>query len=122
MKLSFTKTREQLDESSSNKDANWCHYYEFVEGVDRDMHGAHMIFSAGFENVHVSGVELFNVGQPRLARYPIHWHNANEVGARGGYADPSSAEQNSIYDSFRYKIIQLKPFIVFKPLYISQFC
>ena len=35
-----------------------------------------------------------------MARYPIHWHHAGYVGERGGYADPSSAESNSIHDSF----------------------
>ena len=45
-------------------------------GVDRDMHGAHMIFTAGFDNVHLSHIELFNAGQPRLARYPVHWHHS----------------------------------------------
>ena len=53
-----------------------------------------------FKNWHVSHTEFFNVGQPRLARYPIHWHHAGYVGERGGYADPSSAESNSIHDSF----------------------
>ena len=76
-------------------------YFEDMEGVDRDMHGAHMITTSGFDNYHVSHVELFNVGQPRLARYPIHWHHAGYVGALGGYADPSSVESLSIHDSFR---------------------
>jgi len=60
--------------------------------------GLHPIHS--FKNWHVSHTEFFNVGQPRLARYPIHWHHAGYVGERGGYADPSSAESNSIHDSF----------------------
>ena len=59
---------------------------------DQDMHGAHMIFTRNFYNVHLSHVELFDVGQPRLARYPIHWHHAHYVGAKGKYDDPSSVE------------------------------
>ena len=51
-----------------------------------------MIFTRNFYNVHLSHVELFDVGQPRLARYPIHWHHAHYVGAKGKYDDPSSVE------------------------------
>ena len=40
-----------------------------MTGEDKDMHGAHMVFTRGFFNVHVSHMELFDVGQPRLARY-----------------------------------------------------
>ena len=43
---------------------------------------------------------MFNAGQPRLARYPVHWHHAGYVGAKGGYRDPSSVESVSIHDSF----------------------
>ena len=65
-----------------------------MEGVDRDMHGAHMITTSGFDNYHVSHVELFNVGQPRLARYPIHWHHAGYVGDR----DAESADDDAVRD------------------------
>ena len=51
-----------------------------------------MIFTRNFYNVHLSHIELFDVGQPRLARYPIHWHHAHYVGAKGKYDDPSSVE------------------------------
>ena len=50
---------------------------EMEGGVDRDMHGAHLINTEGFKNVHVSHIEIFNAGQPRLARYPMHWHHAS---------------------------------------------
>ena len=39
----YAKTREQLNPGSANADNNWCWYFENMEGVDRDMHGAHMI-------------------------------------------------------------------------------
>ena len=59
-----------------------------------------MIFTRNFYNVHLSHIELFDVGQPRLARYPIHWHHAHYVGAKGKYDDPSSVESLSIHDSY----------------------
>ena len=68
-----------------------CDYFKNITGEDKDMHGAHMVFTRGFFNVHVSHIELFDVGQPRLARYPIHWHHAHYVGEKGKYDDPSSA-------------------------------
>ena len=78
-----------------------CDYFKNMTGEDKDMHGAHMVFTRGFFNVHVSHMELFDVGQPRLARYPIHWHHAHYVGEKGKYDDPSSAI------SLRYALIIL---------------
>ena len=80
---------------------NWgCEYYRNMTGEDKDMHGAHMIFTRGFSNVHISHMEIFNAGQPRLARYPVHWHHAYYVGEKGKYDDPSSATHLSIHDAF----------------------
>jgi len=72
-----------------------------MEGESRDMHGAHMITTFGFKNMHLSHIEIFNAGQPRLARYPVHWHHAGYVGATGGYADPSH--------SLKFQLQYLKP-------------
>ena len=99
-KCDYAFTRESLDSSSRMHLHNWCEYFADLEGEDRDMHGAHMIFTEGFDNVHVSHLEVFNAGQPRLARYPVHWHHASYVGMKGGYDDPSSAVSVSIHDSF----------------------
>lgn len=67
----------------------------------KDLHGAHMVFTKEFKNAHISHMEIFNAGQPRLARYPVHWHHAEYVGEAGKYEDPSSAVGLSIHDSFR---------------------
>ena len=101
----YAYTRESLDPDSPNHDqngpTNQCAYMvEMNGGEDIDMHGAHMITTAGFTNYHVSHVEIFNAGQPRLARYPVHWHHAGYVGEKGGYDDPSYVESVSIHDSF----------------------
>ena len=62
-----------------------------------------MVFTKKFKNAHISHMEIFNAGQPRLARYPVHWHHAGYVGqADDQYEDPSSAIGLSIHDSFRY--------------------
>ena len=121
----YAWTRESLATDSPNHGVNWCSYYADVNGVDMDLHGAHMIAtkgnvkkvivffpifwwisyqrfltSSGFKNFHMSHVEVFNAGQPRLARYPIHWHHADYVGEKGGYQDPSFVDSLSIHDSF----------------------
>ena len=48
----------------------------------------------------MSHIEIFNAGQPRLARYPVHWHHAGYVGQRSSYADPSEVDSLSIHNSF----------------------
>ena len=86
----YAYTRESLNPESPNHGVSWCDYMvQMNGGVNEDMHGAHMITTAGFTNYHVSHIEIFNAGQPRLARYPIHWHHAGYVGTKGNYDDPS---------------------------------
>ena len=60
-----------------------------------------MIFTKEFKNVHISHMEIFDAGQPRLARYPVHWHHAGYVGKKGEHEDPSSVIGVSIHDSYR---------------------
>ena len=64
----------------------------------------------------MSHVEIFNAGQPRLARYPIHWHHADYVGAKGGYQDPSQALK-TLFRKLRRKISLFRFFyIISKPV------
>ena len=39
------------------------------------MHGGHVIVTAAFKNVHISHIELFQMGQPTLARYLYSAHS-----------------------------------------------
>ncbi|CBY20187.1 unnamed protein product [Oikopleura dioica] len=96
----YARTREQLDSDSPNRGNNWCDYMNDMSGEDTDRHGAHMVGTKRFANFHVSHIEIFHAGQPRLARYPMHWHHAGYVGEMGGYQDPSSAISLSIHDCF----------------------
>ena len=96
----YARTRESLDEDSPNRKVNWCPYFAEMEGEDIDRHGAHMVGTKKFRNFHVSHIEVFNAGQPWLARYPLHWHHAGYVGRMGGYEDPSSFESVSVHDCF----------------------
>lgn len=59
--------------------------------------GTHMMFYAGFQQVHLLAVELQNVGQgDQIGRYPLHFHVAHRVPAG------TFLRQNSIhYSHFR---------------------
>ena len=81
-----------------NYERSFCS--EFEERGYGDMHGGHTIVTGGFENVHITHVELSRLGQPTLARYPLHWHMVGEVGHNAGYEDPTYFESNSIHRSF----------------------
>ena len=54
----------------------------------------------GFKNVHVEGIELYNMGQQVLGSYPIHFHRDYDVDEAGGYTNPTYARQLSIHDCF----------------------
>ena len=48
----YAFTRESLKETSPNHGVSWCDYFKDVEGgIDRDMHGAHMI-TTGFQSFY----------------------------------------------------------------------
>ena len=83
-----------------------------------------MIITAEFSSVHISHTELYQMGQPTLARYPLHWHVCGDIGWVFGenfsrartyfpffrvetldigpdrYEDPSTFEYNSIHESY----------------------
>ena len=84
------------------------------------MHGGHVIVTAEFSSVHISHTELYQMGQPTLARYPLHWHVCGDIGrvptyqnlinrlfcletldiGPDRYEDPSTFEFNSIHESY----------------------
>ena len=80
-----------MSKTSSNK--------KDTEPASGDMHGGHVIITGGFLNVHISHVELEKMGQPQLARYPLHWHFCDDVSS-AVYEDPTSFESNSIHNTF----------------------
>jgi hypothetical protein len=96
----YARTREQDNANSPNVDNNYCWYYTDVNGGEMDLHGAHSMITENFNNFHMTHIEIFNAGQPRVGRYPVHWHLADYVGERGGYEDPSYIDSLSIHDCF----------------------
>ena len=100
----YAKTRESQEEDSPNFGRNFCNFFDGSGGQStkpnsRDMHGGHVIITGGFDNVHITHVELKNMGQPQLARYPLHWHFCDDIGDTI-YEDPSFFAHNSIHHGF----------------------
>ena len=88
-------------------DKNNCQFFQgstvqaehYKRPKNGDMHGGHVIITAEFSSVHISHTELSQMGQPTLARYPLHWHVCGDIGP-DRYEDPSTFEYNSIHDSY----------------------
>ena len=84
---------------------NFCHILidnEPDEGGKVDFHGAHFFFRDGTRNVHLSHIELFNVGQAQLARYPVHFHfdqNFEYRHEKYGESEQQSVSHLSIHDA-----------------------
>lgn len=53
-----------------------------------------------FSSVHISGVELKNMGQQILGSYPVHFHLAEDVDERGGYERPTYLDNLAIHHCF----------------------
>ncbi|KAK3105830.1 hypothetical protein FSP39_006666, partial [Pinctada imbricata] len=63
-----------------------------------DTFGGHIKFLEGFENVHIEGVELENMGQQTSpGKYPLHFHMCGDV---SNYPSPPYIRDNSIHHSF----------------------
>uniref|UniRef100_A0A8C7DEQ2 hyaluronoglucosaminidase n=1 Tax=Oncorhynchus kisutch TaxID=8019 RepID=A0A8C7DEQ2_ONCKI len=75
---------------------NWCQFF------GHDTYGGHIkvcIFG-NFTSVHLSHVELRNMGQQEQGRYPVHFHRCGDVDWRGGYREPAYVDGLSIHHSF----------------------
>uniref|UniRef100_A0A8C9YL13 hyaluronoglucosaminidase n=1 Tax=Sander lucioperca TaxID=283035 RepID=A0A8C9YL13_SANLU len=74
---------------------NMCQFY------NHDTYGGHIKILRNFSSVHLSHVELKNMGQQReKGRYPLHFHMCGDVDQRGGYQEPTYVDGLSIHHSF----------------------
>ncbi|XP_037367292.1 cell migration-inducing and hyaluronan-binding protein [Talpa occidentalis] len=71
-----------------------CDFFHF------DTFGGHMKFALGFKAVHLEGVELRHMGQQLVGQYPLHFHLAGDVDAKGGYDPPTYVRDLSIHHTF----------------------
>uniref|UniRef100_A0A6Q2YLV1 hyaluronoglucosaminidase n=1 Tax=Esox lucius TaxID=8010 RepID=A0A6Q2YLV1_ESOLU len=73
---------------------NWCQFF------GHDTYGGHIKIFGNFTSVHLSHVELRNMGQQEKGRYPLHFHRCGDVDWRGGYREPAYVDGLSIHHSF----------------------
>ncbi|XP_065544869.1 inactive cell surface hyaluronidase CEMIP2-like isoform X4 [Lathamus discolor] len=73
---------------------NQCQFFSF------DTFGGHIKILKNFSSVHLSGVELKNMGQQILGSYPVHFHLAEDVDERGGYEHPTYLDNLAIHHCF----------------------
>ncbi|XP_004544397.3 cell surface hyaluronidase isoform X1 [Maylandia zebra] len=74
---------------------NMCQFY------NHDTFGGHIKILSNFSSVHLSYVELKNMGQQaRTSRYPLHFHMCGDVDQKGGYAEATFVDGLSIHHSF----------------------
>uniref|UniRef100_A0A670JWU2 G8 domain-containing protein n=1 Tax=Podarcis muralis TaxID=64176 RepID=A0A670JWU2_PODMU len=73
---------------------NHCQFFSF------DTFGGQIKIQKGFTSVHMSGVELKNMGQQVLGSYPVHFHLTGDVDERGGYNPPSYLDNLAIHHCF----------------------
>ncbi|XP_045437570.1 cell migration-inducing and hyaluronan-binding protein isoform X2 [Pipistrellus kuhlii] len=71
-----------------------CSFFDF------DTFGGHIKFARGFAAAHLEGVELRHMGQQLVGQYPIHFHLAGDLDARGGYDPPTYVRELSIHHTF----------------------
>ncbi|KAI1900050.1 hypothetical protein AGOR_G00046010 [Albula goreensis] len=73
---------------------NWCQFFS------HDTFGGHIKIFKNFSSVHLSHVELRNMGQQVRGRYPVNFHLCGDVDERGGYSSPAYLDSLSIHHSF----------------------
>ncbi|XP_076020860.1 cell surface hyaluronidase [Genypterus blacodes] len=74
---------------------NGCQFY------NHDTYGGHIKIFGNFSSVHLSHVELRNMGQQaERDRYPLHFHLCDDVDQRGGYREPTYVDGLSIHHCF----------------------
>uniref|UniRef100_UPI00398EB529 cell surface hyaluronidase CEMIP2-like isoform X3 n=1 Tax=Pristiophorus japonicus TaxID=55135 RepID=UPI00398EB529 len=73
---------------------NFCHFFSY------DTFGGHITILRNFASVHLSGVELTNMGQQLVGSYPVHFHLAGDVDQKGGYDPPTYVDNVAIHHCF----------------------
>ncbi|KAM6930279.1 cell surface hyaluronidase [Xenentodon cancila] len=74
---------------------NMCQFYS------HDTFGGHIKIFSNFSAVHLSYVELKNMGQQgQKGHYPLHFHMCGDVDQKGGYSEPTYVDGLSIHHSF----------------------
>lgn len=80
---------------------NTCYGNNLCQFFNHDTYGGHIKILGNFSSVHLSHVELKNMGQQgEKGRYPLHFHICGDVDRKGGYREPTFVDGLSIHHSF----------------------
>lgn len=80
---------------------NSCYGNNMCQFYSHDTYGGHIKIFGNFSSVHLSHVELKNMGQQgEKGRYPLHFHMCGDVDQKGGYREPTYVDGLSIHHSF----------------------
>ncbi|MBN3297827.1 TMEM2 hyaluronidase, partial [Amia calva] len=79
---------------------NSCYGNNLCQFFSYDTFGGHIKIIRNFTSVHLSHVELKNMGQQVMGSYPVHFHLCGDVDENGGYSPPTSIEALSIHHCF----------------------
>ncbi|XP_064411445.1 cell surface hyaluronidase [Latimeria chalumnae] len=73
---------------------NWCQFFDY------DTFGGHIKILTNFTSVHLSNIEIVNMGQQKVGSYPVHFHLCGDVDQIGGYESPTYVEGLAIHHCF----------------------
>ncbi|XP_029017539.1 cell surface hyaluronidase isoform X2 [Betta splendens] len=78
-----------------------CYGNNLCQFFSHDTFGGHIKILGNFSSVHLSHVELKNMGQQAvMGAYPVHFHLCGDVDQKGGYQEPTYVDGLSIHHSF----------------------
>ncbi|KAK4815349.1 hypothetical protein QYF61_000181 [Mycteria americana] len=79
---------------------NTCYREKECQFFNYDTFGGHIKILKNFTSVHLSYVELKQMGQQQIGSYPVHFHLCGDVDEKGGYSFKTYLEGLSIHHCF----------------------
>ncbi|XP_010133200.1 PREDICTED: transmembrane protein 2 isoform X2 [Buceros rhinoceros silvestris] len=79
---------------------NTCYREAECQFFNYDTFGGHIKILKNFTSVHLSYVELKQMGQQLIGSYPVHFHRCGDVDEKGGYSLQTYLEGLSIHHCF----------------------
>ncbi|XP_074022011.1 cell surface hyaluronidase CEMIP2 isoform X2 [Numenius arquata] len=79
---------------------NTCYHEKECQFFNYDTFGGHIKILKNFTSVHLSYVELKQMGQQQIGSYPVHFHLCGDVDEKGGYSFKTYLEGLSIHHCF----------------------
>ncbi|NXC90646.1 TMEM2 hyaluronidase, partial [Cercotrichas coryphoeus] len=79
---------------------NTCYLEKDCQFFSYDTFGGHIKILKNFTSVHLSYVELKQMGQQQIGSYPVHFHLCGDVDEKGGYTFKTYLEGLSIHHCF----------------------